>query len=326
HHASRAGIRDSRRRASRPYAGDHLSAAGSRLAARATEVGKRIVETAAWALAALLSVSLAAGLTQAAVMLGRHMVNGSIIFQSRELLWMTPAGYLLILTAVAVPLLLLMLPLLLAGRADSARRIFAGTLVFLGAFGLALLIPRLHVVAQLILAAGVAVRLSGALARQSTRSLAITGASLAALTLLIGGGGHTLRELRAARQLAALPPAAQGAPNVLLIILDTVRGANMSFYGYARNTMPALARRADEGALFEYAFSPASWTAPSHSSMFTGITPSHIGMSWRTWETALPDSLPTLAEIFRDHGYATGGFVANLFYTAWDSGLNRGFI
>jgi arylsulfatase A-like enzyme len=256
----------------------------------------------------------------------RHQVNGTIIFQSRELVWMTPAGYVLIFALAAVPVACLLLPFAALGRRDIARRVFAGVFVFLGAFSLLLLFPRLHVAAQLALAAGVSVRLSGMVVRRSVRSLSIFAATLAALTVVLGAGSHWLRDLGAGRQLAALPPTSQAAPNVLLIILDTVRGANMSFYGYERSTMPALERWASEGALFEHAFSPASWTGPSHASMFTGFTPSRLGMSWRTWETRLNDSLPTIAETFRDNGYATGGFVANLIYTAWDSGLGRGFI
>jgi arylsulfatase A-like enzyme len=56
--------------------------------------------------------------------------------------------------------------------------------------------------------------------------------------------------------------------------------------------------------------------------MFTG--------NWATvrtgdWERPMDRALPTLAEHFRDRGYHTGAFVANMHFTGWDSGLERGF-
>jgi arylsulfatase A-like enzyme len=110
---------------------------------------------------------------------------------------------------------------------------------------------------------------------------------------------------------------------VLLIILDTVRAANLSLYGYSRATTPALSRWALEGATFDNAFSPAPWTFPSHASMFTGRLPSAL---LSDWEQVLSASAPTIAEVFRDAGYATAGFVGNMHYTSGDTGLDRGFL
>jgi arylsulfatase A-like enzyme len=110
---------------------------------------------------------------------------------------------------------------------------------------------------------------------------------------------------------------------VILIILDTVRAANMSFMGYARETTPELARLATRGVIFQQAYSTAPWTLPSHASFFTGRYKSQLNADW---EIPLDRSEPTVAEIFRDHGYATAGFVANRLYASWDSGLDRGFV
>ena len=78
------------------------------------------------------------------------------------------------------------------------------------------------------------------------------------------------------RALAALPPAPVGAPNVLLITLDTVRAQNLSLYGYSRPTTPHLERLAKKGVLFERALATTSWTLPSHASMFTGRLPREL--------------------------------------------------
>jgi arylsulfatase A-like enzyme len=49
-------------------------------------------------------------------------------------------------------------------------------------------------------------------------------------------------------------------PNIVLIILDTVRGDHLSALGYARPTTPHLDRLAREGTVFEKAVAPAPWT------------------------------------------------------------------
>ena len=72
---------------------------------------------------------------------------------------------------------------------------------------------------------------------------------------------------------AELPPAPPGAPNVVLVVLDTVRAGNVSGYGYSRPTSPEIDRLAAEGALFLDATSPSTWSLPSHASLFTGPLP-----------------------------------------------------
>jgi arylsulfatase A-like enzyme len=119
-----------------------------------------------------------------------------------------------------------------------------------------------------------------------------------------------------------LPPARNGAPNVLLIILDTVRAASTSLHGHVRNTTPSLSRLADNSVVFDRAYSTAPWTLPSHATMFTGRYPSEMSASWLV---PLDDRFMTLAEAFREAGYHTGGFVANLTYTSRETGLARGF-
>jgi arylsulfatase A-like enzyme len=119
-----------------------------------------------------------------------------------------------------------------------------------------------------------------------------------------------------------LPPASPNAPNVLIVILDTVRAASMSFLGYERATTPRLAAFGAEGAVFEQAYSTAPWTLPSHAGMFTGLFPTQTSTDWRE---PLDERPATLAEMLTARGYRTGAFVANHFYTSYESGLGRGF-
>ena len=138
-------------------------------------------------------------------------------------------------------------------------------------------------------------------------------------TMFVTLGGRVWSEYR---QQANLPRAAAGEQNVLLIVWDTVRAANTSLHGYRRSTTPNLLRLANRGVRFDRAFAAASWTLPSHASMLTGRWPHELRVGWKT---PVRDGVPTLAGYLASHGYATGGFVANLDYCSRETGLARGF-
>ena len=101
-----------------------------------------------------------------------------------------------------------------------------------------------------------------------------------------------------------LPP--DHSPNILFIVLDTVRADRLSLYGYERPTTPNLERLSKRGIRFDNARATAPWTLASHASMFTGHWPHDVGAQWMT---PLRGNLPTLAEYVGAHGYATAGFV-----------------
>ena len=131
-------------------------------------------------------------------------------------------------------------------------------------------------------------------------------------------GGDRVKEWREA--VRPFPPA--DSPNVLLIVLDTVRADHLSLYGYRRATSPTLARLAKRGIRFDEARATAPWTLPSHASMFTGRWPHELEVRWLA---PLRWNFPTLAEYLGSQGYATAGFVANTLYCSYDTGLDRGF-
>ena len=119
-----------------------------------------------------------------------------------------------------------------------------------------------------------------------------------------------------------VPPPALGAPDVLVVVLDTVRAANVSAYGYERPTTPVFDALALEGALFLDATSPSTWSLPSHASLFTGLFPSSHGAHQEY--RFLDAGPPTLAEVLAAAGWETRCFTANAFIG--DSlGLTRGF-
>jgi arylsulfatase A-like enzyme len=178
--------------------------------------------------------------------------------------------------------------------------------------------------AKLILAIGLAVCLGRAMERAligRRRWLLWSSAMMTGAVLIQGGwlvGAETLRRWR--EEARPLPPT--DSPNVLLIVLDTVRADHLSVYGYERPTTPNLEALARRAVRFDQARAAAPWTLASHATLFTGRWPQELGSRWMY---PMRGDVPTLAEYLGSSGYATAGFVGNTFYCAYDSGLDRGF-
>ncbi len=242
------------------------------------------------------------------------------VFMNPAAIWMAPASFaLLIALPVAVAWLL--------GRrraADAGWRWPLTLALLAAACDVLLLVPRLYPVSMAMVAAGVAVQLVRWASRHewvARRFVRYTALCLGAVSVLGGSVVEVGRVLRN-RRLSALTTAGVDAPNVLLLVLDTVRAMQLSAYGYARPTSPRLSAFAAEGVRFERAVATTSWTLPSHATLLTGLYPHELSTGW---STPLDGKPQTLAERFAARGYATGGFVANFRYTTHEYGLGRGF-
>ena len=77
---------------------------------------------------------------------------------------------------------------------------------------------------------------------------------------------------------ALAPPRPDPRPDVVLIVIDTLRKDHLPAYGYARDTAPFLSRLAARGVVFDNAYSTAPWTAPATASLFTGRYPFQHGV------------------------------------------------
>jgi arylsulfatase A-like enzyme len=118
--------------------------------------------------------------------------------------------------------------------------------------------------------------------------------------------------------------AAAARPNVLVIVIDTLRADHLTPYGYARDTSPEIARHlAARGMTFEKAYSQAPWTLPSAASYMTSRYPGEL-VSGAQGSFGLPADVPTLAERLRASGYATAGYIANPTLHP-GNGFDRGF-
>ena len=103
-------------------------------------------------------------------------------------------------------------------------------------------------------------------------------------------------------------------PNILLLVIDSLRGSNLSCYGYSRKTTPAIDAIAGQGTLFEQAISVGCWTLPVHASLFTGLYPLSHGVTIS--KDALPEGFPTLAQRLRELGYQTASFSNNAYISS----------
>lgn len=276
-------------------------------------------QLASWIAAAVMAGALHLGLARA-LRLGFSVTRWG--WESRDLVWRVPAGYLIVFLPVALTLAALALAL---GDRFPQRAAYA-VWISLVLFALLLLFPQLHGYASLVLAIGIAMQLAVWVRRRAPamqRAVRLVAAIGGAAVLLTA---TTLPRLRAAaerRAIAALPHAPPDAPNVVMLILDTVRADYMSLYGAAESTTPNLERWARQGAVFDQAYATSSWTTPSHASLFTGQYP---GVHGASFTTRLADEHLTLAELLQSHGWATGGFTANFAATPIESGLAQGFL
>lgn len=122
-------------------------------------------------------------------------------------------------------------------------------------------------------------------------------------------------------QLVSLPAK---APNVLVLLVDTLGADHLSTYGYTRPTSPNLTKIAQQAVLFENAVAPSSWTLPSHASILTGLYP-HAHHT-AAYSANLGSEYPTLPEKLRSLGYRTAAFSANTGTFSRQRGFGRGFI
>jgi arylsulfatase A-like enzyme len=245
-----------------------------------------------------------------------HRLN----MMSRHFVWTVPLSNLLLFFMAGLCLAMTTRRFARAGSWLSPRLLCAMALMP----ALMVATPQVYPWAWLILASGVATWLAPWIERRVSRprrwlkwSLpALLGLVVVVACLVFGGDWYKHRR-ESGRPFPAGDP-----PNVLLVVLDTVRADHLTLYGYPRDTSRSLAAMAKWGIMFTEARATAPWTLASHASMFTGQWPHELGVKWRT---PLTGDFPTLAGYLGSRGYATAGFVANTEYCSTDTGLDRGF-
>jgi len=137
--------------------------------------------------------------------------------------------------------------------------------------------------------------------------------------LTIGFGGLELER----RVLIPRSRSSPETPNVVLVLIDTLRADHTSAYGYERDTTPHLRELAQRGVLFEEAFSTASWTWPSIASILTGLQPQEHGVQDAA-SSFLSARLDTLAEALQRAGFTTAAWSGSPLIVA-DKNFDQGF-
>jgi arylsulfatase A-like enzyme/Flp pilus assembly protein TadD len=125
---------------------------------------------------------------------------------------------------------------------------------------------------------------------------------------------------------AANPPAAKPSQlDIFLITIDTLRADHVHCYGYDRVETPAIDGLAKDGIRFSQAFTPSPITNTSHTTILTGLLPTHHGVT--DFAVPLAASHLTLAEMLKKKGYHSGAFIGAVILDSKTlaPGLDRGF-
>jgi len=111
-------------------------------------------------------------------------------------------------------------------------------------------------------------------------------------------------------------------PNVILIVIDTLRADHLGCYSYSRNTSGNIDRFAADSLLFENCFSHAPSTSASVASILSGFLPHETKVTNRT---VVSKQLRTLPVMLRPKGYKTAAVVSNYVFRdkrGWENGFD----
>jgi arylsulfatase A-like enzyme len=113
-------------------------------------------------------------------------------------------------------------------------------------------------------------------------------------------------------------------PNVILIVVDTLRRDRLGVYGHEPTLTPAVDAFAADAVRYEEAYAQAPWTTPSVGALLASRYPQALGITRR--RSALPEEPVLLPETLQGAGYETGAVVSNLFCSSrWNFGQGFSF-
>ncbi len=112
-------------------------------------------------------------------------------------------------------------------------------------------------------------------------------------------------------------------PNLVLIIVDTLRADHLGCYGYHEARTPRIDALAGSGVRFENAVSHIPFTLPAITSIMSSTLPPTNGVHYNEG-FYVDNSVETIAEVLSDNGYASGAVVASIVLRS-ESGIAQGF-
>jgi len=111
-------------------------------------------------------------------------------------------------------------------------------------------------------------------------------------------------------------------PNILVLLLDSVRARSTSLHGHSRQTTPFLESLSEHSILYRHGYAPSTTSISSHISLFTGLHEHEHRVYDHT--TSLTGIRSIWERLRDDHGYSTGVFTSNPFFRG-PHGLRDGF-
>jgi arylsulfatase A-like enzyme len=259
---------------------------------------------------------------------------GPMLHVSAPIIWISPLLDTCFFLVLALISFVVAKVLLRATRVQPALAVIFA-LAFATAYDWLTLTGRLYHKSSLLLALGVAVVFSRWIRTRQAPAVAFWRRSLpavCAIFLLALVSIEGVERWREHQQVANLSVANLGLPNIIVVVVDTLRADHLSAYGYPRPTSPTIDDISRHGVLFENAISTSSWSLPSHASLVTGrYVHEHGADNVKAIPLFAPNQnnfnrLPTIGEHLQAIGYRTGAFSANRTWFSHDLGFSRGFI
>lgn len=139
-------------------------------------------------------------------------------------------------------------------------------------------------------------------------------------TVEVGSDPVQRRPMGSAADIEAL--AGRNDTNLLFILVDTLRAERMSAYGYERETTPFLDRLAQSGIRFGRHVSQSSWTKSSMASLWSALSPQHVGVT--KFNHTISSEIRMPAEILAEAGFKTVGLYRNGWVSGY-FGFDQGF-
>lgn len=189
--------------------------------------------------------------------------------------------------------------------------------------GWAAQIPPMGLAATVLMGAVFLALVMGRAARFSALRYAATTGWMVSVMIAVASARNSQTHLREWAAPSAGQPADARAdePNILVVVLDTLRADRVGVYGDSKLT-PNLDHLARSSIVYTQAISTAPWTLPMHASLFTGLYPHEHGVSWGHY--ALDDRAPLLAELLKGRGYSTFA-ISNNWLLSKENGFAGGF-
>jgi arylsulfatase A-like enzyme len=142
---------------------------------------------------------------------------------------------------------------------------------------------------------------------------------------MLSNSGRVLCALALSLPAACSEVEANYSPNVVVIVIDTLRADDLPPYGGDAETAPFIAELASRSVVFQHAWSASSWTAPATASIFTSRHPNEHGVvnnlqlqsdikrhGVKHELNRIPSALETLPEFMQSRGYKTYGVSDNI--------------